>query len=676
MIINKYKVPTSNGFLEFKTAEEAEAFCTANGISIGLITFDPEEFEQLILVEGVVTVDREPSIKQASGDYITNLTSDVSASGPGSVIATVNSVGTSSASDIHTAELLANAATSSNTVSTIIKRDGSGNFSAGTITANLTGTASNNALSSVTISTTSPLSGGGDLSANRTLTIAQATTSTSGYLSSTDWNTFNGKLSSGNYLTALTSDVSATGPGSVSATVNSVGGSSAALVHSAELLANAATNVNTNSTIVKRDSSGNFLATLINANLAGQTSGGALTVTGGTAASGGAGGQVTVAGASGSSVGAGGAGGNVTLTGGGANGDNTQNNNGGSVNLTAGTSKGSATGGTITIQCGTGGVGTGTAGATGGTVNVNGGTGGAGSATSGNGGGATLKAGSGAGGVAGGAGGSANLTGGTGGTGSSSGGNGGPAAISGGTAGGNAGANGGAVTIAGAGGSSTGAGGTGGAITLTTGTAGGDNTQSNTGGSLTFTVGSSKGSANGAAITATAGTGGVGTGSLGANGGTYTVTAGNGGVGSATGGVGGNLVFNSGVGGNSGSPGAGGIIQFFTATTTSLTEKLRINATSVLVTNVPVQIQTAGMGLQIKSGSNCKMGTATLVTGAVVVSNTSITSNSLVFLTSQSDGGVVGFVRVTSKVVGTSFTITSSSALDTSTIGWMIVEQM
>lgn len=44
-----------------------------------------------------------------------------------------------------------------------------------------------------TISTTSPLSGGGDLSADRTLSITQATTSTNGYLSSTDWNTFNNK---------------------------------------------------------------------------------------------------------------------------------------------------------------------------------------------------------------------------------------------------------------------------------------------------------------------------------------------------------------------------------------------------------------------------------------------------------------------------------------------------
>lgn len=40
-----------------------------------------------------------------------------------------------------------------------------------------------------------------------------------GYLSSTDWSTFNGKQASGNYITALTTDVTATGPGSVAATI-------------------------------------------------------------------------------------------------------------------------------------------------------------------------------------------------------------------------------------------------------------------------------------------------------------------------------------------------------------------------------------------------------------------------------------------------------------------------
>ena len=50
------------------------------------------------------------------------------------------------------------------------------------------------ALKATTISTSSPLSGGGDLSANRTLSISQANTSTNGFLSSTDWNTFNNKV--------------------------------------------------------------------------------------------------------------------------------------------------------------------------------------------------------------------------------------------------------------------------------------------------------------------------------------------------------------------------------------------------------------------------------------------------------------------------------------------------
>src|ERR1035437_3379813 len=49
------------------------------------------------------------------------------------------------------------------------------------------------AASATTISTTAPLTGGGDLSANRTFAMAAATTSVPGYLTSADWNTFNGK---------------------------------------------------------------------------------------------------------------------------------------------------------------------------------------------------------------------------------------------------------------------------------------------------------------------------------------------------------------------------------------------------------------------------------------------------------------------------------------------------
>lgn len=78
--------------------------------------------------------------------------------------------------------------------------------------------------------------------------------------------------SAGIAITSLTGDVSATGPGAAAATVNSVGGSSAANIHTAELATNAATSVNTASTIVKRDASGNFVANIITATLSGNAS--------------------------------------------------------------------------------------------------------------------------------------------------------------------------------------------------------------------------------------------------------------------------------------------------------------------------------------------------------------------------------------------------------------------
>ena len=49
--------------------------------------------------------------------------------------------------------------------------------------------------------------------------VKQASGSQSGYLSSIDWTTFNNKQNAGNYITALTGDVTASGPGSVAATI-------------------------------------------------------------------------------------------------------------------------------------------------------------------------------------------------------------------------------------------------------------------------------------------------------------------------------------------------------------------------------------------------------------------------------------------------------------------------
>jgi hypothetical protein len=77
------------------------------------------------------------------------------------------------------------------------------------------------------------------------------------------WSLIASSAGAGGTLTALTGDVTASGAGSVSSVVAFVGGSSAAAVHTAELLATAATNANTASTLVKRDASGNFAASSV-----------------------------------------------------------------------------------------------------------------------------------------------------------------------------------------------------------------------------------------------------------------------------------------------------------------------------------------------------------------------------------------------------------------------------
>ncbi len=91
---------------------------------------------------------------------INRLTGDVTTStGVGSQAATVAFVGTSSAANVHSAELLANAATNTNTVSTIVKRDSSGNFSAGTISAAITGNVTGNVTGNLTGNVTGNTSG-------------------------------------------------------------------------------------------------------------------------------------------------------------------------------------------------------------------------------------------------------------------------------------------------------------------------------------------------------------------------------------------------------------------------------------------------------------------------------------------------------------------------------------
>jgi hypothetical protein len=110
--------------------------------------------------------------------------------------------------------------------------------------------------------------------------------------------------------------------------------------------------------------------------------------------------------------------------------------------------------------------------------------------------------------------------------------------------------------------------------------------------------------------------------------------------------------------------------------TGGITTNQTYGATSLAGVNVPgnVRVNLAGDGLQVNEGANGKQGTVVLAGAATtVVPNTSVTANSRIFLTSQVDGGTPGFIRVSSRVAGTSFTI-SALATDTSTVAYEIFE--
>lgn len=83
-------------------------------------------------------------------------------------------------------------------------------------------------------------------------------------------------------------------------------------------------------------------------------------------------------------------------------------------------------------------------------------------------------------------------------------------------------------------------------------------------------------------------------------------------------------------------------------------------------------VNAQSFGLRIKTGTNERMGSATLIAGTATVSNVNITASSHVFLTSE--GASNGSVYISSRTVGADFIITSSDASSTNTVFWMLVE--
>ena len=287
------------------------------------------------------TPDASPTVKgkiQLAGDL-----------GGIATLPTVNSVGGSSSSTINTATILANAATDVNSSSTIVKRDVVGNFSAGTITAELVGNAStatklvatkniygnafdgsvdltqaiagtfggtgvNNGDKTITLGgnilTANSFTTVGNYSTTLTTTgatnITLPTTGTVATLAGTETllnktladvtltgvptaptasaNTNTDQVATTAFVlsttAAATPDATSVLKGKVQLTndfggtaalpqVVRVGGSTAASINAATILANTATEVNTSSTLVKRDGNGDFSAGIITANLLG-----------------------------------------------------------------------------------------------------------------------------------------------------------------------------------------------------------------------------------------------------------------------------------------------------------------------------------------------------------------------------------------------------------------------
>ncbi len=90
-----------------------------------------------------------------------------------------------------------------------------------------------------------------------------------------------------------------------------------------------------------------------------------------------------------------------------------------------------------------------------------------------------------------------------------------------------------------------------------------------------------------------------------------------------------------------------------------------------------IEAVTVGKGLQIKAGTNGRIGTGTLVGGTLTVANTSVTANTRAFVT-DTGGGVFANIGnltvVTTATVG--FVVTSTNPLDTSTFNWILVESI
>jgi len=107
---------------------------------------------------------------------------------------------------------------------------------------------------------------------------------------------------------------------------------------------------------------------------------------------------------------------------------------------------------------------------------------------------------------------------------------------------------------------------------------------------------------------------------------------------------------------------------------TDTTARLTIGATTGTVTlTADIIFGTVAKSFTLTSGTGQRGGTAVLVGGTVTVTNTSVTANTVILLTVKVAGGTLGNLSYTLSA-GASFTINSSSVIDTSTVAYLLYE--
>lgn len=137
------QMPSQSGTLQTSSSPlNPNVVIVTNGS--GVLTQSAVSATTLSFLDVTSSAQTQINSKQPNGPYITQLNGDVNAVGPGSVTSTVTSVGGVTAANVAIGVNQALTSTPNNLSGYIVQRDGGGNFQAGVIQAQISGSASLN----------------------------------------------------------------------------------------------------------------------------------------------------------------------------------------------------------------------------------------------------------------------------------------------------------------------------------------------------------------------------------------------------------------------------------------------------------------------------------------------------------------------------------------------------